>query len=94
MKIRRREPKFPNCRSVGDPQAAQCHQAPVLAAEENSPARRDIDIRSFSSFKKGFHHVPDHVSSATQNFVSKEEIDKEMNEVFACDSRCEWHPRS
>lgn len=45
-----------------------------------------IDIRSLSGFKKGFHHVPDHVSSATQNFVlstSKAEIDEEMNDVFA-----------
>jgi hypothetical protein len=45
-----------------------------------------IDIRSLGGFKKGFHHVPDHVSSATQDFVvskSKDEIETEMNEVFA-----------
>jgi hypothetical protein len=43
-----------------------------------------IDIRSLGGFKKGFHHEPDHVSSATQDFVvskSKDEIETEMNEV-------------
>jgi hypothetical protein len=46
---------------------------------------KSIDIRSLSGFRKG-HHVPDYVSSSTQNFVlstSKAEIDEEMNEVFA-----------
>ena len=45
-----------------------------------------IDIRSLGGFKKGFHRVPDHVSSATQDFVvskSKDEIETEMNDVFA-----------
>jgi len=44
-----------------------------------------IDISSLSGFKKGFHHVPDHVSSSTEDFVvskSSKEIEKEMNDVF------------
>lgn len=45
-----------------------------------------IDISSLSGFKKGFHHVPDHVSSSTEDFVvskSHKEIEKEMQDVFA-----------
>lgn len=44
-----------------------------------------LDIASLSGFKKRFHHVPDHVSSSTEDFVvsvSKAEIEKEMKEVF------------
>ena len=45
-----------------------------------------IDISSLSGFRRGFHHVPKHISSATQDFVvsaSKSEVQNEFEEVFA-----------
>jgi len=45
-----------------------------------------IDVRSLSGFRKGVHHVPDYVSSATQDFVvstSKSEVQKEFEAMFA-----------
>jgi len=49
---------------------------------------RDVtnqDIASLSGFKKRFHHVPDHISSSTEDFVvsvAKAEVDEEMKKVF------------
>ena len=49
---------------------------------------RDVtthDIASLSGFKKRFHHVRDHVSSSTKDFVvsvAEGEIQNEMKEVF------------